>query len=113
MKCSPGISNFPEEIFSLSNSVVFLYFFAPIAEECFLISFCYFEVFTQLIFKFTFKQISAPYTYIFFHNEKKLEASKKFSTRELLNKLVYLYSLFLLYSGLLFLLDSYLLLGNN
>ena len=32
MKCSLGISNFPEEISSLSHSVVFLYFFALIAE---------------------------------------------------------------------------------
>ena len=38
MKCSLGISNFLEEISSLSYSVVFLYFFALIAEEGFLIS---------------------------------------------------------------------------
>ena len=36
MKCSFGISNFLEEISSLSHSVVFLYFFALIAEEGFL-----------------------------------------------------------------------------
>ena len=36
-----GISNFLEEISSLSHSVVFLYFFALIAEEGFLISPCY------------------------------------------------------------------------
>ena len=36
MKCSLGISNFHEEISSLSHSVVFLYFFAFIAEEGFL-----------------------------------------------------------------------------
>ena len=41
MKCSPGISNFLEEISSLSHSVVSLYFFALIAEEGFLISPCY------------------------------------------------------------------------
>ena len=41
MKCSLGISNFLEEISSLSHSVVFLYFFALIAEEGFLISSCY------------------------------------------------------------------------
>ena len=41
MKCSLGISNFLEEISSLSHSVVFLYFFALIAEEVFLISSCY------------------------------------------------------------------------
>ena len=36
MKCSLGISNFLEEISSLFHSVVFLYFFALIAEEGFL-----------------------------------------------------------------------------
>ena len=36
MKCSFGISDFLEEIPSLSHSVVFLYFFALIAEEGFL-----------------------------------------------------------------------------
>ena len=41
MKCSLGISNFLEEISSLSQSVVFLYFFALIPEEGFLISPCY------------------------------------------------------------------------
>ena len=43
MKCSLGISNFLEEISSLSNSVVFLYFFALIAEEGF-ISSCYLDI---------------------------------------------------------------------
>ena len=41
MKCSLGISNFLEEISSLSHSVVFLYFLALITEEGFLISPCY------------------------------------------------------------------------
>src|SRR5574337_779029 len=41
MKYSLGISNFLEDISSLSHSVVFLYFFALIAEEGFLISPCY------------------------------------------------------------------------
>ena len=41
MKCSLGISNFLEEISSLSHSVVFLYFFALITQEVFLISPCY------------------------------------------------------------------------
>ena len=40
MKCSLGISDFLEEIPSLSHSVVFVYFFALIAEEGFLISSC-------------------------------------------------------------------------
>ena len=38
MRCSPGISNFLDEISSFSYSIVFLYFFALIAEEGFLIS---------------------------------------------------------------------------
>ena len=41
MKISLVISNFLEEISSLSYSIVFLYFFALIAEEGFLISLCY------------------------------------------------------------------------
>ena len=41
MKCSVGISNFLEEISSLSHHIVFLYFFALISEEGFLISSCY------------------------------------------------------------------------
>ena len=41
MKCSLGISNFLEEISSLSHSIVFFYFFALITEEGFFISPCY------------------------------------------------------------------------
>src|SRR5574340_533872 len=41
MKCSFGSSNFLEEISSLSHSTVFLYLFALITEEGFLISPCY------------------------------------------------------------------------
>ena len=41
MKCLLGVSNFLEEISSLSHSVVCLYFFSLIAEEGFLISPCY------------------------------------------------------------------------
>ena len=40
MKCSLGISNFLEEISSLSHSIVFLYFLALNTEEGFLISPC-------------------------------------------------------------------------
>ena len=40
MKCSLGISNFLEEISSLSYSIVFLYFFELITKEGFLISPC-------------------------------------------------------------------------
>ena len=53
MKCSLGISNFLEEISSLSHSVVFLYFFALIAEEGFLISStfrCLYLSFSPLLF---------------------------------------------------------------
>ena len=38
MKCSLGISNFLEEISSLSHSIIFLYFFKLITDEGFLIS---------------------------------------------------------------------------
>ena len=41
MKCSLGISNFLEEVSSLSHSIVSLYFFALIPEEGFLISPCH------------------------------------------------------------------------
>ena len=41
MKCSLGISNFVEEISSLSHSTDFLCFCAMITEEGFLISPCY------------------------------------------------------------------------
>ena len=55
MKYSLGISNFLEEIPSLSHSVVFLYFFALIAEEGFLISPCYsLKLFIQILISFLF-----------------------------------------------------------
>ena len=59
MKCSLGISNFLEEISSLSHFVVFLYFFALIAEEGFLISPCYclelcIQMGISLLFSFDF-----------------------------------------------------------
>ena len=41
MKWSLGISHFLDEISSLSHSIVFLYFFALIAEKGFRISHCY------------------------------------------------------------------------
>ena len=41
MKCSLGISNFLEEMSSLSHSIVFLYFFALFTLKGFLISPCY------------------------------------------------------------------------
>ena len=56
MKCSLGISNFRGEISSLSYSVVFLYFFALIAEEELLkISPCYsLELCIQMLISFLF-----------------------------------------------------------
>ena len=55
MKCSLGISNFLEEIPSLSHSIVFLYFFALITEEGFLISPCYsLELHIQMGISFLF-----------------------------------------------------------
>ena len=53
MKCSLGISDCLEEISSLSHSVVFLYFFALVIEEGFLISPCYsFELCIQMDISF-------------------------------------------------------------
>ena len=59
MKCSLGISNFLEEISHLSHSVVFLYFFALIAEEGFVNSSCYslelcIQMFISFLFSFAF-----------------------------------------------------------
>ena len=48
MKCSLGISNFLEEISSLSQSIVFLYFFALNTEGGFLIPSCVDEDFCYL-----------------------------------------------------------------
>ena len=59
MKIPLGISNFLEEIASLSYSIVFLCFFALIAEEGFLISSCYslvlcFQMGMSFLFSFAF-----------------------------------------------------------
>ena len=51
MRCSLGISNYLEEISSLSHSTVFLYFFALITEEGFLFFFkglCYLISFSRV-----------------------------------------------------------------
>ena len=55
MKCSPGISNFLEEISSLYHSIVFLYFFALITEKVFLMNPCYSFFFFILLLLFTLK----------------------------------------------------------
>ena len=59
MKYSLGISNFLEEISSLSHSIVFLYFFALITEEGFLLSPCrslelYIQMNVSILFSFAF-----------------------------------------------------------
>ena len=59
MKCSLGISNFLEEISSLSHSVLFLYLFSLIAEEDFLISSCSsLELCIQMLIFFLFSLVS-------------------------------------------------------
>ena len=66
MKYSLGISNFLEEISSLSNFIVFLYFFALITEEGFLISPCYsLELCIQMGIFFLF---SFAFHFSTFHN---------------------------------------------
>ena len=51
MKCSLGISNFLEEISRISHSIIFLYFFALITEEGFLIFPCYsLELCIQMVY---------------------------------------------------------------
>ena len=66
MKCSLGISNFLEEISSLSHSIVFLYVFALIAEEGFLITPCYsLELCIQMGISFLF---SFAFSFSSFHN---------------------------------------------
>ena len=64
MKCSFGIPDFLEEIFSLSRSIVFLYFFALITEEGFLnSSCCSLELYIQMDISFLF---SFPFCFFFF-----------------------------------------------
>ena len=55
MKSLLGISNFLEEISRLLHSAVFVYFFALIIEEGFLISPCYYlELCIQMLLSFLF-----------------------------------------------------------
>ena len=64
MKCFFAISNFLEVISSLFHSVVFLYFFALIAEEGFLISSCFsLELCIQMLISFLF---SLNFSLLFF-----------------------------------------------
>ena len=69
MKCSFGISEFLEEIPSLSHSVLFLYVFALIAEEGFLISFCdslefCIQMLVSFLFSFAFR-FSSFHSYLY------------------------------------------------
>src|SRR5574337_802949 len=65
-KYSLGISNFLEEVSSLSHSIVFLYFFSLIAEECFLISPCHsLELCIQMLISFLF---SFAFCFPYFHS---------------------------------------------
>ena len=62
MKCSLGISNFLEEISSLSHSVLFLSFFALITEESILVSPCYslelcIQVHISFVYSFAFASL--------------------------------------------------------
>ena len=75
MKCSLGISNFLEEISSLSHSIVLLYFFALIAEEGFLISPCYsLELCIQMGISFLF---SFAFRFPSFHSTADLHTLPK------------------------------------
>ena len=72
MKCCLGISNFLEEISSLSHSIVFLYFFTLITEEEFFISSCYsLELYIQMgiSFPFSFALSFASFlSYLYLHD---------------------------------------------
>ena len=68
MKCSLGISNFLEEISTLSYSIVFFYFFVLITEEGLLISPCYslelcIQMGISILFSFAF-HFSSFYNYL-------------------------------------------------
>ena len=54
MKCSLDISSFLEEISRLSHSIVFLYFFALITEEGFLVSLLFFGTLHANVYIFPF-----------------------------------------------------------
>ena len=61
MKCSLGISNFLEQISSLSRSIVFLYFFALITEEGFHIS-----PFISILWNSAFKWVYLSFSTLLF-----------------------------------------------
>ena len=60
MKCSLSVSNFLDNVSSLSHFIVFLYFFALITEEGFLLSLCsslelYIQMRISFLFSFAFR----------------------------------------------------------
>ena len=70
VKCFLGISNFLEEISSLSHFIVFLYFFALITEEGFLISPCYsLELCIQIGISFFSSLLFASLLFTAFHSK--------------------------------------------
>ena len=75
--CSLGISNFLEEVSSVLHSVVFLYFFALIAEEGFLISPCSsWELCIQMLISFLF---SFAFRFSSFHSYCKASSDSHFA----------------------------------
>ena len=95
MKCSLGISNFLEEISSLSPSIVFLYFLALITEEAFLsllaipLELCI-QMGISFLFCFTF-HFSSYHTYLealLSDQCKEIEENNRMGkTRDLFNKI--------------------------
>ena len=77
MKCSLGISDFLGEISSLSQSIVFLYFFTMITEEGFLISPCYSS---ELCIQMGLSFLSPlPFTFLFFPATCKASSDNRFA----------------------------------
>ena len=94
MKCSLDISNFLEEISSLSHCTVFLYFFALITEEDFLISPCYsLELCIQMgiSFLFSFALCSLLFTAIHKASSDRILLSS-FSVLSAYSKLFWLFT---------------------
>ena len=77
MKCSLGNSSFLEEISSLSHSIAFLYLFALITEEGFLISSCYsLELCIQMGISFLF---SLAFAFLLFPAICKVSSDNRFA----------------------------------
>ena len=87
MKFSFGISNFPEEISSLSHFIAFLYLFALITEEGFLISPRYsLELCIQMVLSFLFSfafPFSSFHSYLGKYSRKNKERNPKQNNTQL------------------------------